>query len=171
MSSEIEAPKNDNMDISPNEVTNNPELSPEDINGKKRQISKKQEDHLKFARAVKKLQSEEKKKMETTLNTSLDFIYQRLTNIEKQMTSLPVLGKRRREEDPEDETPVTKKEVVKKEPVSWVSIFVQAGILFGSSLIITYLKNGTTRKSNSSTMDGDSLYVPTDQRTSYTWNS
>jgi hypothetical protein len=63
-------------------------------------VSDRQYEHLKNARDKKKSLKEEKTKQEIAMQTSLDYIYNRLANIESQVSTLPKYGKRGRRTSP-----------------------------------------------------------------------
>ena len=145
-----------------------PSSQPLEPSGKK-QISQKQSDHLKYARAVQRVKMEQKRKMEEVLNNSLDFIYTRLTNIEKQMSSLV---KRPRthihisedEKDNLDELPEKKKartandkkeEVVPQPSENWKGLALQTTVLIVTTIAANLLRNGLGRAFR--TKDGDVL--------------
>lgn len=96
--------KNEKQQVSDNESTE-----------KKSQPSKRQLDHLKYAREMKRLKKEQKEHEVATQNKNLDFIYKRLTNIEKDMQTLvearyvPATGKRSRKNLADSEDEETKK--------------------------------------------------------------
>jgi hypothetical protein len=80
-------------EIAPMEIENN--------NNPKKAISEKQKKHLEYARQKKREYGDGQKAVEQQLNSSISHIYNRLTNIEKQVSSI-VSVKRIRDEDIEE---------------------------------------------------------------------
>jgi len=129
---------------------------------KKTTTSKRQLDHLKYAREMKRLKKAEREHEVNTQNKNLDFIYKRLTNIENNVANLvesryePHTSKRNRRpvEDSEDlEKPTKKKKTTKiqddpgSKPVSnymYDTLLSYAGrglMLIGGTIALSVIKS------------------------------
>lgn len=133
---------------------------------KKNQPSKRQLDHLKYAREMKRLKKEQREHEVNTQTKNLDFIYKRLTNIEKDVQSLvesqyePRTTKRKASSRhtilddvyPPDEESKPKKKIQKTSPeeskkdVSYLydTVLPFAGkalLISGGTMLISLLKN------------------------------
>lgn len=146
--------------------------------------SQRQLKHLEYARGMKKLKQEQKNHVEEVQNRNLDFIYKRLTNIEKSVAAIaeeqyvpPVGSKRRKRKSTKSEESTDKSESSKTRksrkikktseeidnPVAQSSFFEtylpyagKAMMVGGSAFIISLLKN-TFLAGNARTTDGDTI--------------
>jgi hypothetical protein len=133
-------------------------------------ISERQYQNLKNARDKKERVRQEKKDMEESVLKSLSYIYNRLSNIEDQVSHLPRIGKRKQPDDENNETQISKK-TKKDEPINLnfrgndtiADQFIRLGIgalaTVAVTVVINTIKNGWSRYNRSreqnSTMDND----------------
>lgn len=150
-----------------------------DVAEKKNSPSKRQLDHLAYARSMKKLKKQEREHQENVQNNYLDFIHKRLTNIEKNLNEIAeqqttnvnpryVSVKRKKAQTEEDSSDLEKSRKSRKfktetekkteNPSLMENILPyigKAAFVGTSAIILSLLKNYAT--SATRTRDGDTI--------------